>query len=80
LARIILGESREIDGVKAESDTQLCLEGSRVGKETLGRDWVRMGRVKYTPSRFLKEIALARNLLRKTGIGWAESGTHPFVT
>jgi hypothetical protein len=65
---------------QSQIHTQSCLEGSRIGKETLGRDWVRMGRVKYTPSRFLKEITLARNLSRKTGIGWAELDTHPFVT
>ena len=32
-----------------------------------------MGRVRYTPSRILKEVVLARKPLGKTGIGWAES-------
>ena len=65
-----------------------------------------MGRVRYTPNRVLKEVALARKILRETwfgsegqsqihtqpylegsrvgeetiggtGIGWAESDTHP---
>ena len=64
----------------AESNThQSCPEGSRVGDENLARDLVR-GRIRYTPRRVLKEVVLVRKPLGETGIGWAESDTHPVVS
>jgi hypothetical protein len=68
-----------LDG-QSQIHTQSCLDGSLVGEETIGRDRDRMGRVRYTPNRILKEVVLARKPLGETGIGWAESDTHPTIS
>jgi hypothetical protein len=65
---------------QSQIHTQPCLEGSRVGEGTIGRDLDRMGRVRYTYSCVLKEVVLARKPLGETGIGWAESDTHPTIS
>jgi hypothetical protein len=69
LAMKILGETWFGADGQSQIHTQPRLEGSRIGGETLGRDRNRMGRVKYTPSRVLKEVVLAMKILGKTWFG-----------
>jgi len=69
LTRKILLETWFGSDGQSQIHTQTCLEGSRVGKETIGRDRDRMGRVRYTPNRVLKEVVLARKILRETWFG-----------
>jgi hypothetical protein len=67
---------------QSQIHTQPYLEGSRVGEETIGRDRDRMGRVRYTPNRILKEVVVTKLLCE----AWFGSGgqsqihTHPTVS
>jgi hypothetical protein len=47
---------------QSQIHTQPYLEGSRVGEEAIGRDRDRMGRVRYTPNRVLKEVVVTKLL------------------
>jgi len=65
----LLGETWfDADG-QSQIYTQPCLEGNRVGEETLIRDLVRMGKVRYIPSCVLKAVVLAMKILGETWFG-----------
>jgi len=65
----LLGETWfDADG-QSQIHTQPCLEGNRVGEETLIRDLVRMGKVRYIPSCVLKAVVLAMKILGETWFG-----------